>query len=52
MPMGWVFWGLMLLWLVFGIYRDWGNHYLVGVNLLVFFLFGLLGWRVFGAAIH
>ncbi len=56
MPLSILFWVLMLLWLVFGMflariegqpwtYRNWGG------NLLIFILLFLLGWQVFGAAI-
>jgi membrane protein YdbS with pleckstrin-like domain len=50
-----IFWILMLLWLVFGLwgwyspnqpYWVWGN----GVFLFILFL--LLGWHVFGAPVH
>jgi len=53
MPIGILFWVLMLLWLLFGLF--WhraevigGNYGIVGGNLLLFILLGLLGWRVFG----
>jgi hypothetical protein len=58
MPLGLIFWILMLLWLLFGLglqfgwfgpnqqYATWGN------TLLLFLLFALLGWRVFGAAVQ
>jgi hypothetical protein len=52
MSFGLIFWILMLLWLVFGIWRDWPNHYAVGGSVLQFILFLLLGWKVFGAPIH
>lgn len=52
MSIGLVFWILMLLWLVFGAYRDWGNHYALGGSLLQFILFLLLGWKAFGPPIH
>lgn len=57
MSMGLVFWILMLIWLIFGLglqfgwfgpnqtYAVWGN------TLLLFILFVLLGWKVFGPAI-
>lgn len=56
MSRGLIFWVLMLLWLVFGLfaylgsgpYLKWG---LAGNGLLTFILFGLLGWKVFGPAI-
>jgi len=56
MPLGLIFWVIMLLWLIFGVavnrgvlsgvYVGWGN------SILLFILFALLGWRVFGAAIQ
>lgn len=52
-----IFWVIMLLWLLFSIawnsgwqgvapYGPYGN------SILLFVLFLLLGWRVFGAPIH
>jgi hypothetical protein len=52
-----IFWIIMLLWLLFALawhngwagvqpYGPWGN------SLLLFVLFLLLGWRVFGAPVH
>jgi hypothetical protein len=56
MPIGYIFWGLMIIWLVFGAI-SWqapdrlGGFNLLGTSLLLFLLIGLLGWQVFGAAI-
>jgi hypothetical protein len=54
MPIGIAFWVLMLLWLVFGVY--WGytgaSHLVLGGNLIIWLLFFLLGWKVFGFALH
>jgi len=50
------FWILMLIWLVFGL--AWHFGYVVGPyavggsNLLLFILFLLLGWAVFGPPLH
>lgn len=52
MPMGVIFWILMLLWLVYGMYRDWPNYPIAGHNLLLFVVVSLLGWQVFGPAIR
>lgn len=59
MTLGLAFWILMLLWLVLGMVWNWpGSAAAVGpygpvVNtLLLFLLFLLLGWRVFGAPLH
>jgi hypothetical protein len=54
MDKGILFWVLMVIWLVFGFVgerfepwaRTWGN------TLLIFVLFALLGWRVFGPAVN
>ncbi len=60
MPIGMIFWMLMILWFVFGLYWHWpassasgapaigpiGNHF------LVFVLFFLVGWKVFGFVVQ
>ena len=49
------YWILMLLWLVFGFAPLWGfNSPYVGYGstLLLFILFVLLGWHVFGPPVH
>jgi hypothetical protein len=58
MPIGVLFWVLMILWLLFGAYRNRpvgeGRFNLPGFggDVLVFVLFGLLGWRVFGPVLQ
>jgi hypothetical protein len=56
MTLGLAYWVLMLVWLVFGLLLHFGvvdGPYGAGVNIiLLFILFGLLGWQVFGAPIH
>jgi hypothetical protein len=54
MALGVAFWILMLLWLIFGLYWGYsgGGHLVIGGNLIVFFLFLLLGWKVFGSPLH
>ena len=52
MSLGLAFWIIMLIWLIFGSYWTWGNHYVMGGNIMLFVLLALLGWRVFGAPIH
>lgn len=50
-----LFWILVLLWLLFGIAPTWprdGNFRPFGGSLLLFILIVLLGWRVFGPALH
>ncbi len=56
MTVGFVFWLIMLLVLLFGLYWGWradraGGFVTfapVGMNLILFILLFLLGWRVFG----
>ena len=53
MPIGILFWVLMILWFLFGLYWNrgdlrGGNYGVVGGNLVLFVLLGLLGWKVFG----
>jgi hypothetical protein len=57
MTIGLIFWIIMLLWLLFAIAwnRGWGGigtYGPIGNSLLLFILFLLLGWKVFGAPIH
>lgn len=52
MSIGLMFWILMLLWLVFGLWTTWPNYHLLGGNLMLFILLLLLGWQVFGAPLH
>jgi len=55
MPMGLMFWILMLLWLVFGLVwhfsPTFGTYGPLGSTLLLFLLFLLLGWQVFGSPV-
>jgi hypothetical protein len=52
MPMGLLFWILMLLWLLFGLWWNWPNYGPLGNNLLLFILLVILGWHAFGAPVH
>jgi uncharacterized membrane protein len=59
MKIGILFWILMLLWLVFGVWTYWpatGGSAVafgpVGGSLLLFVLVGILGWKVFGAPLQ
>jgi hypothetical protein len=50
-----LFWILYILALVFSMWANWpanGAFRPLGAPLLVFVLIGLLGWKVFGAAVH
>ena len=56
MSMSLAYWILMLIWLVFGILSHFGivaGVYMVSGNaVLLFILFLLLGWKVFGSPLH
>ncbi len=58
MPMGILFWVLMLIWLLFGLYWNWSagdgkpNVGFIGGNLMLFLLLLLLGWKLFGAPLQ
>ena len=51
-----LFWVLMILWLIFGIVQFWPatgtRPWPLGGHVLIWILLALLGWRVFGAALH
>jgi O-antigen ligase len=51
-----LFWLIMVIWLVFGFWSNWplnaANGRPFGNTLLGFVLFAILGWAVFGSAIH
>lgn len=57
MSIGLLFWILMILSVVFGLYRNWpkepgpAGFYPLGGNLLLFVLLFLLGWHCFGFVI-
>ncbi len=58
MSIGFIFWLLMLLWLIFGFVRAWpavpteSRFGFIGNSLFEFILFFLLGWKVFGFIIQ
>jgi hypothetical protein len=50
-----LFWILYIIAIVFSAWSNWpanGGFRPLGAPLLVFVLIGLLGWKVFGAAVH
>jgi len=49
-----IFWVLMLLWVVFGLWGHWqpAPWTIWGHGVFLFILFLLLGWKVFGAPVH
>lgn len=56
MTRGLIFWVLMLIWLVFGICAHFGlvaaPYSVLGGVVLLFILFALLGWQVFGPPVR
>lgn len=51
MPIGMIFWMLMILWFVFWGWTTWGpgmTQYSWAPHALLFVLLFLLGWRTFG----
>jgi len=57
MSIGLIFWIIMIIWLIFALAWNWGwaqvaPHGPMGNSILLFVLFLLLGWRVFGPPIH
>lgn len=54
MSIGVLFWLLWILAIIFGAWASWpvSNLRPLGGSLLVWVLFGLLGWKVFGFPIH
>jgi len=54
---GVLFWLLMILWLLFGLYWNrsdirGGNYGIAGGNMMLFILLLILGWKVFGSPIQ
>jgi hypothetical protein len=55
MNIGLAFWVIWLIWVVFQFAVGGGyvhEYAIIGSTLLYAVLFGLLGWKVFGAAVH
>jgi hypothetical protein len=55
MTLGLAYWVLMLVWAVFGVLVHFGmaaGYGLIGNTLLLFVLFLILGWQVFGAPLR
>lgn len=59
MPAGYIFWVLMILWFLFGLWWHWpdpapgpGRFGGLGGHLLVFFCVFLLGWKTFGFVVQ
>lgn len=57
MFIGMAFWIIMLVWAVFGLISNYnpgafGAYGVYGHPIIIFVLLGLLGWQVFGSALH
>ena len=57
MPIGILFWVLMIIWLIFGVWGDYtaGQPYPLrrgGYHLLTFVLFAIIGWKLFGSVVQ
>jgi len=56
MPVGVIFWVLMIIWAVVGFGLSWlpgdARVWGFGGNLLLFILLFLLGWKAFGFIVH
>jgi len=53
MSIGLLFWVIMIIGLLFGLYTNRANPLAwAGSNLVLWILLALLGWKVFGPAIH
>jgi hypothetical protein len=55
MTLGLAYWVLMLIWLVFGLlvhFNVVSGYAVLGNSVLLFILFLLLGWQVFGPPLH
>lgn len=57
MSIGLVFWVLMILWFILSSMSRWPGNQVgkfgeIGGAVLVFILFALVGWQIFGPVIH
>lgn len=56
MSIGLLFWVIMVIWLIFGFYTNWpaagGRPWPLGGHIVLWILLALLGWQVFGPALH
>ena len=48
MKLGFIFWMVMVIWIIFGLWLSGGDRYAIGGSVMEFALFFLLGWKVFG----
>jgi hypothetical protein len=52
-----LFWVIMLVWLIFGVFTNWPKApgqppWPIGGHIILWVLLALLGWAQFGAAVH
>jgi len=51
-----LFWVIYIISLIFGVWTNWppeaNKAKPLGLSLIIFILIGLLGWQVFGPAVH
>jgi hypothetical protein len=53
MTLGLLYWILMLLWVIFGLWRAYPNlGGAAGPGLILFVLLLIIGWQIFGPPIH
>jgi hypothetical protein len=55
MTLGFIYWLILLLWLIFGAWRGFapnGDRFFFGGSLIVFILFALIGWQVWGSPLQ
>lgn len=57
MPIGILYWMLMILWFIFGLYWNradlsGGNYGVMGGNLMLFILLFIIGWKMFGFVVQ
>jgi hypothetical protein len=58
MPLGVIFWILMILWFVFGLWGNWpvpadpSGRVRFGGSLLLFVLLFIIGWKLFGFVVQ
>lgn len=52
MTIAMLFWVLMIIWLVFGVWAYWPLAKIHAPNFLLWFLLFLLGWGTFGWPVH
>ena len=52
MSIGLLFWVIMIVWLLFGLWQSWPTPRPIGNHIILWLLLALLGWQVFGPALH